>query len=152
MNRDRSRRTALKVPLVLGALALVSFAGQETSRADSAPAISGYSALGEVLLDKNGCSSCPAVYATSRRHRTFVLASDSPFPVHQVGRVDVTCANGSTYHVFLNSTVRAGPFQLVANNCVNLDSKEIKLTITSVGLAPQDAERTVTVFTYGSFG
>jgi hypothetical protein len=54
--------------------------------------------------------------------------------------------------VFLNSPRRGGLFQVIPNSCVNLDSKEMKLTVTSVGLSPADAERTVALVAYGSFG
>jgi hypothetical protein len=152
MNLDRSRRRLVKTIGMAGAVAFVSFSAVDTSRADSPPALSGFAPLGQVVLDKNGCTSCPAVFATARRHRAFALASDSPFPVHQIGRVDVACANGSDYHVFLQSTVRGGPFQLVPNLCVNLDSKEVKVTVTSVTLSPPDEDRTVALMTYGSVG
>lgn len=35
---------------------------------------------------------------------------------------------------------------------MNLDSKEITLTVTSVGLASADAEHTIDLIAYGSFG
>jgi hypothetical protein len=132
--------------------ALFSIGGEGTSRAEDAPPLAGFSPLGQVLLDKSGCPSCPAVFATNKRHRAFGLASDSPFPVSQSGQLDVTCTSGASYHYFLRPATRGGLFQLVPNMCVNLDSKEIKLTITSVGLSPPDAERTVTLVAYGSFG
>ena len=136
-------------------VALVMIAGHETSRAEGAtelPALPGWTALGQVQLDKTGCPSCPAVFATNRRHRGFALASDSPFAISQSGRVDVTCADGSSYNVFLHSTRRGGLFQVIPNACVNFDSKEMKLTVTSVGLSPPDAGRTVALVAYGSFG
>lgn len=53
-----------------GVLALFAFGEPETSRAEGPPAISGFAPIGQVLLDKSGCASCPAVFATTRRHRT----------------------------------------------------------------------------------
>ena len=130
----------------------VALAQPSTSQAaEEAPSLSGFATLGQVSVDRTGCQSCPAVITTSKRHRMFALASDSPFPVVLAGRIDVTCADGSTYHHFLSSPRRGGPFQVLQNTCVNLDSKEITLTVTSVGLAPPDAERTVGLIAYGSF-
>jgi hypothetical protein len=144
---------SLRVGLFLFVLTLLTLARPGRSRAaESAPSLPGFSTLGQVSVDKTGCPSCPAVITTDKRHRTFALASDSPFPVVLSGRVDVKCADGASYHVFLHSPHRGGPFQVVANSCVNLDSKEITLTVTSVGLAPADAERTVALIAYGSFG
>jgi hypothetical protein len=120
--------------------------------AEAAPSLPGFATLGQVSVDKTGCASCPATIATSKRHRAFALASDSPFPVVLSGRVEVTCGDGTTYHLFLQSPHRGGPFQVVRNSCANLDSKEITLTVTSVGLSPADAERTVDLIAYGSFG
>jgi len=131
---------------------LLSVARPSIGRAETAPSLPGFSALGQVVVDKNGCSSCPHVLPTDKRHRNFALASDSPFPVMLSGRLDVTCANGTSYQVFLQSPRRGGPFQIVPNACTNLESKELTLTITSVGLSPADAERTITLFAYGSFG
>jgi hypothetical protein len=131
---------------------LVSFARPSPSQAETAPSLPGFAMLGQVAVDKSGCPSCPRVIATDDRHRTFALASNSPFPVMLSGRLDVTCTNGATYHVFLQSPRRGGPFQVVPNTCVNLETKEITLTVTSVGLAPADSERTVTLIAYGSFG
>ena len=136
----------------MAVVVLLSLTRPSTSRAESAPSLPGFAPLAQVVVDKDGCSSCPLVIKTNKRHRVFALASDSPFPVTLSGRVDVTCANGVSYHVFLQSPNRGGPFQLVPNSCVNLDSKEVTMTVTSVSLAPADAERTVTVFAYGSFG
>ena len=140
-----------KILFAIAAAATLTIADQRTSRAESAPALPGFASLGQVLLDKDGCASCPVVFATSRRHRAFAFASDSPFPVNQSGRIEVTCANGSTYHVFLHSPLRSGLFQVVSNDCVNLDAKQVTLTITSVSLSPQDAERTVALLAYASF-
>jgi hypothetical protein len=134
---------------------LVSVATHDTSHAESPPALPalpGFTGLGQVLVDKTGCASCPAVFVTSKRHRGFALASDTPFPISQSGRVDVTCTEGTTYHVFLYSPRHGGVFQLIPNSCVNFDSKEIKLTVTSVSLSPADAERSVALVAYGSFG
>lgn len=155
VRRSLLRGAAGRVAKLVGAVATVALftvVGHDTSRADSTPTLPGWMALGQVTLDKTGCSSCPAVITTSRRHRGFGLASDTPFALTQTGRVDVTCADGWSYHVFLQSPRRGGLFQVIPNSCVNLDSKEIKLTITSVGLSPPDAERTVSLITYGSFG
>jgi hypothetical protein len=41
---------------------------------------------------------------------------------------------------------------LVPNTCVNLDVRELKMTVTSVRLSVPDEERTITVVAYGSFG
>lgn len=131
---------------------LLSVARPSTSRADTAPSLPGFATLGQVLVDKTGCTSCPLVLPTDKRHRAFALASDSPFPVTLSGRVDVTCGNGATYHVFLQSPHRGGPFQLLPNSCVNLETKDVTVTVTSVGLSPADAERKVAVIAYGSFG
>lgn len=120
-------------------------------KAEEVPSLPGFASLGQVAIDKDGCASCPAIISTSKRHRTFALASDSPYPVMLSGRVEITCANGSTYHVLLQSTRRGGPFQLIPNSCVNLESKSLTVTITSVGLTPADAERTVTLIAYGNF-
>ncbi len=150
MSLRRTNRL-LKVLGVGGALAMTTLAGEDTSRADSQPALAGYAGLGQVLIDKNGCSGCPAVFTTGRRYRAFALVSDTPFPINQTGRVDVTCGTGTSYHVFLQSSVKSGPFQLIPNNCVGLDSKEVKLTITSVSLSAQDAEKTVALMAYGAF-
>lgn len=116
------------------------------------PSLAGYATLGQVVVDKDGCASCPAVIKTAKRHRTFVLASDSPYPVVLSGRVDVTCSNGATYQVFLNSPRRGGPFQVIANTCVNLETRELTVTVTSVGLSPADAEQKIALIAYGSFG
>jgi len=142
----------LKTFGVMAAVSLATLAVPNTSQADSQPAIAGYAGLGQVLIDKNGCASCPAVFTTGRRYRAFALVSDTPFPINQTGRVDVTCGTGTSYHVFLQSPLRSGPFQVIPNNCVNLDSKDVKLTITSVSLSAQDAEKTVALMAYGSFG
>lgn len=145
-------RTPLHFLGLFAIVALFSIAQPRTSRADAAPSLPGFASLGQVVVDKDGCASCPLVITTEKRHRAFALASDSPFPVHLTGRVDVVCANGSTYHVFLSSPRGGGPFQLVRNDCVNLETKDVTLTVTSVGLSPADAERKVAVIAYGSFG
>lgn len=137
---------------LLAVVVLLSVGRPRTSHAETAPSLPGFSTIGQVLVDKSGCPSCPAVLTTEKRHRTFALASDSPFPVVLSGRVDVTCANGASYHVFLSSPRRGGPFQIVPNTCPNLESKEITLTVSSVGLSPADAERSVALIAYGSFG
>lgn len=134
------------------ALTVAAVAAPSPGRAESAPALPGYAPLGEVRLDKTGCPSCPVTFSTDRRHRTFALTNDSPFPVVLAGRVEVTCANGSTYHVLLGSPRGGGPFQVVQNACTNLDAKSVSVDVTSVGLAPPDAERKVTLTVYGSFG
>ena len=139
----------------LGVLAVVlslSLARPRPSHAESAPSLPGFATLGQVLVDKSGCPSCPLVLATEKRHRVFAFASDSPFPVLLSGRVEVTCAGGASYHVFLSSPRGGGPFQIVPNTCPNLESKEITLVVTSVGLSPADAERKVALIAYGSFG
>ena len=135
---------------VAAAVTLTTFAVEDTSRADSQPAISGYAGLGQVLIDKNGCSSCPATFQTSRRYKGFALVSDTPYPINQTGRVDVTCEKGTSYHVFLQSSLRSGPFQLIPNNCIGNETKELKLTISSVSLSSQDADKTVALMAYGS--
>lgn len=137
---------------LLAVVVLLSIGRPRTGHAETAPSLPGFSPLGQVVVDKSGCPSCPVVITTEKRHRTFALASDSPFPVVLSGRVEVTCANGASYHVFLNSPRRGGPFQIVPNSCPNLESKEITLVVTSVGLSPADAERTVALIVYGSFG
>lgn len=157
MNIDRDlvgARSGPRFGRTVAAMALTtlaSFALPETSRAEAPPSISGFSAIGQVSVDKTGCASCPAVFATSRRHRTFALASDSPFPMSPSGRFDVVCRDGSEYHVFLNSSPRGGPFQVIPNTCSNLDSKEIKISVTSVLLSPADQDRSVAIIAYGSF-
>lgn len=138
--------------IAVATLTCLSVAVPTSSRAEDVPSLAGYATLGHVTVDKNGCASCPAVIRTSKRHRAFVIASDSPFPVVLSGRVDVTCSNGATYQVFLNSPRRGGPFQMIANTCVNLETKDLTFTITSVGLSPADAEQKIELIAYGSFG
>ena len=147
-----SLRPVFRALGLVAVVMLLSLARPSTSRAETAPSLPGFATLGQVVIDKTGCPSCPATIATNKRHRTFALASDSPFPVVLSGRLEVTCTNGTTYHVFLQSPRRGGPFQVVPNACTNLDTKEITLTVTSAGLAPADAERTVGLIAYGSFG
>lgn len=138
---------------LISVVVLVSIGRPRASHAETtAPSLPGFSALGQVLVDKSGCPSCPAVFPTEKRHRTFALASDSPFPVVLSGRAEITCTNGASYHVFLSSPRRGGPFQIVPNTCPNLESKEISISVTSVGLSPADAERSVALIAYGSFG
>jgi hypothetical protein len=134
------------------ALALSSLAGDGRSQTESPPALANWTPLGQVFIDKSGCASCPATFATSRRHRAFGVASDSPFPVSLAGRIDVICEEGTTYSAYLRSPLSDGLFQIVPNACVNLESKEIQLTVTFVGLAPPDAARKVALIVYGSFG
>lgn len=109
----------------------------------------GWTPIGKATVDKNGCASCPVTIPTPSRHRSFGIDSDSPFSVALVGRIDVTCADGNTYNMLLRSATKGGLFQIFPNSCVNLDSKEIKLSITSVSLSPPDAERTVTLTVFG---
>ena len=138
---------------VLGFVAAVAFfsvAGHGTSRAESAPTLPNWTPLGQVMVDKSGCPSCPTTFPTSRRHRRFGLTSDSFFPVSLSGRFDVSCSNGTNYNVLLQSSSRDGLFQVIPNLCVNFESKEVKLTITSVGLSPADSDRTVAVAVHAS--
>jgi hypothetical protein len=130
------------------ALALVVGAG-DVSHAQGTPAPIGWALLGQVTLDKNGCVSCPAIFRTPNRLRAFGLASDSPFPISLSGRIDVTCTDGATYNLVLSSPARGGLFQIVPNSCVNLESKEIRLSTTSVSLSPPDAERAVVLSMFG---
>ena len=141
---------SLRRLLGMAAIALATFAIEDTSHADSQPAITGYAGLGQVFIDKNGCGSCPATFTTSRRYKGFALVSDTPYQINQTGRVDVTCEKCTSYHVFLQSTLRSGPFQLIPNNCIGNETKDIKLTITSVSLSAQDADKTVALMAYGS--
>jgi hypothetical protein len=127
-----------------------SLAREDPSHAQVVP--SGWAALGQVRLEKNACSSCPATFPTVNRHRNIGLSSDSPYPVSLSGRVDIKCADGTSYNVLLRSAARGGLFQVIRNSCVNLDAKEVGLTITSVSLSPPDADRTVTLSVYGSLG
>lgn len=136
---------------VVVAVALFSSTGDDASHAQGAP-LPGWAPIGQVQLDKSGCASCPATFSIPSRHRSFGLATDSPFPVTLSGRIDVTCANGSTYDVLLRSSPRAGIFQVVPSSCVNLDTKEIKLTVTSLSLSPADENRTVVLTVYGKIG
>lgn len=128
--------------LVLGALAT-------TGRAEPPLALAGWTPIGEVHVDKRGCAPCSATFATARRYRSFGLTSDSPFALALAGRFDVTCADGATYNVLLHSPTTGGIFQLVPNRCVNLDTKKLEVTITSVSLAPADAERSIAIGLYG---
>lgn len=134
------------------ALALSTLVGDARSQPQSLPALANWTPLGQVVVDKSGCASCPATFATKRRHRNIGLASDSPFPVSLTGRIDVSCTDGTTYNVYLRSPLREGLFQVVPNTCANLDSKEVQLTVTSIDLSPPDAERSVALIAYGSFG
>lgn len=109
----------------------------------------GRTSLGQVSLDKSGCASCPATFATPSRYPTFALASDTPFPINLSGRIDVNCTDGSRYDVFLSSPMRGGVFQTIPNLCVNYDSKSLKLAITTVGLSDPDKDRTVTLTALG---
>jgi hypothetical protein len=147
----RSWRVAVFLTSMIAAL-IRPTTSEAAEPLDTAPSLPGFATLGQVSVDKTGCPSCPATIATNKRHRAFALASDSPFAVVLSGRVEVTCADGTTYHVFLQSPRGGGPFQVVRNTCVNLDSKELTLTVTSVGLSPADAERSIALITYGSFG
>ena len=141
---------ALKHVAAVGTVALLLTV--EAPGQAQAPALPGWQPLGEVRLDRNGCAGCPAVIAMNQPHRRFGLASDSPSPVTLSGRIDVSCANGTTYNTLLQSPRRGGLFQIVPNACVNLEAKEIKLTITSVVLSPQDQDRTVGLYVYAAFG
>ncbi|WP_394837744.1 hypothetical protein LVJ94_12605 [Pendulispora rubella] len=139
-----------KVAGFVGAVGFFLVAGHETSRAEGQPSLANWTALGRVLVTKEGCPSCPASFATSRRHRTFGLTSDSFYPVMLSGRFDVTCSNGTQYNMLLSSSQRSGLFQLVPNSCVDLETKEVKLTITSVGLNPKDSERNIEIGVHGT--
>ena len=134
----------------MSAVALFSVAREQPSHAQVVP--SGWVALGQVRLEKNACTSCPAKFQTTARHRTIGLSTDTPYPISLSGRVDVTCADGTTYNVLLRSSVRGGLFQTIRNSCVNLDAKEIGLTITTVSLSPPDADRSVALSVYGTLG
>lgn len=104
--------------------------------------------LGQVSIDKNGCASCPGTFPTTARNRTFGIGTDTPYAISLSGRIDVTCADNTTYNVALRSSVRGGIFQVIPNTCVNLDARSIALAVTSVGLSPPDAERTVALTVY----
>jgi len=140
----------VKLAGVVGAFGLFLLAGHETSRAEGQPSLANWTAIGRVLVNKEGCSTCPATFATSRRHRTFGLTSDSFYPVMLSGRFDVTCSNGTQYNVLLQSSQRSGLFQTIANSCVDLETKDVKLTITSVGLTPKDSERSIEIGVHGT--
>lgn len=139
---------------VLGLVAIVVLAvvGSETPSQAQLPPIPSWSPIGQVRIDKDGCSSCPASFGTSIRHRGFALATDSLYPISLTGRVDITCGNGATYNVFLNSPARGGVFQVIPTHCVNFDVKEVKLTITTVGLSPPDLDRSALLTIYGTVG
>jgi hypothetical protein len=109
----------------------------------------GWSRLGQVHLDKDGCKDCPASFATPTRQRTFGLATDSPFAVSLAGQVEVTCKDGTTYQALVRSATNGGLFQTIANTCTNFDSKELRLILTTVSLSPPDADRTVAIGVYG---
>lgn len=126
--------------LAIGAIALL---------AQIAPVPGGWSALGSVALDKNGCGDCPATFATPERQREFGLGTDTPYPVALSGHVEIVCANGSSYQVLVRPSRRGGLFQVVPSSCTNFDTKEIRVVLTSVSLSPPDAERTVTLTVYG---
>jgi hypothetical protein len=135
----------------LGAVAVVSLVlgAAEVSHAQSTPAPYGWTLLGQVVLDKNGCATCPAKFLTPSRYRVFGLASDSPFPISLSGRIDVRCTDGTSYDVVLDSPSSGGFFQLVPNSCVNLESKSLRLSTTSVSLSPPDVNRTVVLTVSG---
>jgi hypothetical protein len=80
----------------------------------------------------------------------FGLASDSPFAISLAGRFDVTCSDGSTYNVFLNSPTGLGVFQLVSNQCVNYESTSITLSMTTVSLPPPDESRSIVLTVIGT--
>jgi hypothetical protein len=142
---------AIRCLLGVATVALFSLTGDEPSHAQVVvPA--GWTALGQVTLDKSGCASCPATFPTTNRHRSFGLASDTPYPLNLSGRIDVTCADGTTYEVLLKSSGRGGLFQIVPNTCVNFDAKQIGVTTTTVSLSPPDADRKVNVTVYGRVG
>ncbi len=141
-----------KVFAFLTAVAFFSVAGDETSHAENAPTLPNWTPLGRVLVDKGGCPSCPATFAVSGRHRFFGLVSESLYEVTPSGQIDVTCANDTRYNVFLQSAPRAGLFQIIPNSCPGWDTKEVKLTITSVNLSLPDQDRKVALFVYGRFG
>jgi hypothetical protein len=136
----KRRLAVLSVTALL--VAVVGGAGQ-------AQVPGGWTPLGSVALERNACTTCPAAFATPSRQRTFGLASDSPFPISLAGFIEVACADGSTYQVAVRSATRGGLFQTLPNSCVNLDSKEIRIALTTVALSPADADRRVTLTVYG---
>src|SRR5688500_1408595 len=93
---------------VFGLVAIIGLivAGYETPSRAQLPPVPSWATVGQVRLDKDGCASCPAAFGTTIRHRGFALATDSIYPISLTGRVDVTCGNGTSYHVFLNSPAR----------------------------------------------
>jgi hypothetical protein len=109
----------------------------------------GWTPLGQVHLDKSGCTDCPGTFATPIRQRSFGLATDSPYAISLAGQVEVVCADGTTYLTLVRSATRGGLFQTIGNACANLDSKELRLTLTTVSLSPPDADRTVALTAYG---
>jgi len=110
----------------------------------------GWTAVGQVTLDRNGCAECPATFPTPDRSVAFGLASDSPFAISLAGRFDVICSDGSTYDVFLNSPTRRGVFQLVPNRCVNYESTSVTVSITTVSLSPPDENRSIVLTVFGT--
>lgn len=139
---------------VLGLVAIVGLVvvGYETPGEAQLPPIPSWAPIGQVRVDKDGCSSCPATFGTTIRHRGFALSTDSLYPISLTGRVDITCGNGTSYNVLLNSIARGGVFQVIPTSCVNFDVKELKLTITSVGLSPPDMDRSSLLTVYGTVG
>ncbi len=133
--------------LLTSAALVLSSHGRTEAQGGYAP--SGWTPLGHIVLDKNGCESCKAMFPTPQRHLAFALTSDSPFAVSLSGRVDVECADLSSYNVLLGSPLRGGVFQLVANSCINYDSTKVRLTITNVGLSSPDKERGIVIAAYG---
>jgi hypothetical protein len=131
-----------------GAVALTTVRTNEPLAAPQLPY--GWTAIGQVTLDKSGCLECPATFPTASRPVTIGLASDSPFPISLAGRLDVNCTDGSTYDVFLNSPLRNGVFQFVPNHCVNYESTSVSLSMTTVSLSPPDEDRSVVLTVFGT--
>lgn len=115
------------------------------------PFFLGWKALGELHLTKDGCANAPCVLTIrpERRHRMFALATDSPLPVTLTGDVGITCGDGVTFSVFLQSSGAPGIFQVIGNSCNYLDVNELRLKVTSVGLLPGDGDHGVFITVYG---
>lgn len=109
----------------------------------------GWTPLGQVVLEKNACAACPATFATPTRQRTFGLATDTPYPISLTGQVEIACADGTSYQILVRPAQRGGLFQTIGNSCVNLDSKELRLSLGSISVSPPDADRPVTLTVYG---
>lgn len=135
--------------VVAGTVLLVALLGLEQGRAQVTQVPGGWTALGNVTLDKNGCTGCPATFPTAERWRAFGLGTDTPYAVALSGQAEVVCGDGTSYQVLIKPARRGGLFQVIGNSCVNFESKELRLALTSVSLSPPDADRTVTLTAYG---